>query len=64
MKDLAALFTSGAKPYSGIGDRAQIGDGELDVVIGGDVVVASDSVHEGNLAELTTDQLEKLAQRG
>jgi hypothetical protein len=63
MRDLAAALTSGASPQSGIGDRAQLGDGELDVVVGGDVVVVSDSVHEGDLAELTLAQFENLANR-
>lgn len=61
--DLAAALTDGASPQSGIGDRGQLGDGELDVVVGGDVVVVSDSVHEGNLAELHLAQLEKLAKQ-
>jgi hypothetical protein len=63
LKDLATALTSGAKPLSGIGDRAQVGDGEVDVVVGTDVVVASDAVHEGELTTLTTVQLETLARR-
>lgn len=63
MLDLAAVLTDGAKPQPGIGDKAQLGDGELDVVVGGDVVVVSDSVHEGNLAELNLAQLEMFANK-
>ena len=61
MKDLAAAQTSGANAASGIGDRAQTGDGEIDVVVGTDVVVASDALHEGDLAELDPSVLRQLA---
>jgi hypothetical protein len=63
LSSLASALTSGAKPLANIGDRAQVGNGEVDIVVGTDVVVVSDSVHEGQLAELSTAQLEKLANR-
>jgi hypothetical protein len=63
MKAEATALTKGAKPLSGIGDRAQAGDGEVDVVVGTDVVVASDAVHEGDLTTVSTAQLEILARK-
>ena len=63
MKDLADALTSGATPSSGIGDRSQVGDGEIDVVVGTDVVVASDALHEGDLADLDPGVLRSLAQK-
>lgn len=63
MKALAAALTSGATPTSGIGDRAQVGDGEIDVVVGTDVVVVSDAVHEGDLTDLDPSVLRDLAQK-
>jgi hypothetical protein len=61
MKALAGAQTSGAKPLAGLGDRAQVGSTEVDVVVGTDVVAAADSLHDSDLANLTTPQLEKLA---
>jgi hypothetical protein len=52
MKNLAAALTSGATPTSAICDRTQLGDGEIDIVVGTDVVVASDAVHEGQIPDL------------
>jgi hypothetical protein len=63
LKGLATALTAGATPLSGIGDKAQSGDGEVDIVVGTDVVVASDSVHEGQLATLSTARLESLARK-
>jgi hypothetical protein len=63
MTALAQALTSGATPTSGIGDRAQTGDGEIDVVVGKDVVVASDAVHEGDIPDLDPAVLKSLAQR-
>jgi hypothetical protein len=61
MTALAGAQTSGAKPLTGLGNRAQVGDTEVDVVVGTDVVAAADSIHDSDLADLTTAQLEKLA---
>ena len=63
MTDLAAAQTSGATPVSGIGDRAQAGAGEIDVVIGSDVVVASDTLHDSSLSDLDPAVLRSLAQK-
>jgi len=60
---LAAALTSGATPISGIGDRAQSGDGEIDVVVGTDVVVVSDAVHEGDIPDLDPSVFRGLAQK-
>jgi hypothetical protein len=63
MSQLSQALTSGTTPLSGIGDRAQAGDGEVDVMSGTDVVVVSDAVHEGQLADLSTSTLEALARK-
>ena len=63
MKTLAGALNSGATATSGIGDRAQIGDGEIDVVVGTDVVVVSDTLHMGNLTDLDPSVLRALAQK-
>lgn len=63
MTDLATSQGSGAVPHSGIGDRAQLGDTELDVVVGTDVLFVSDTLREGQYTVVAPATLEKLARQ-
>ena len=59
--DRAALMASLA-PVSGYGDRAQAGDGELEVVYGSRVITATDALHPGDESSLSTAQLAKIVE--
>jgi len=59
--DRAALMASLA-PVSGYGDRAQAGDGELEVVYGSRVITATDALHAGDESSLSTAQLAKIVE--
>lgn len=59
--DRAALMASLA-PVSGYGDRAQAGDGELEVVYGSRVITVTDALHAGDESSLSTAQLAKIVE--
>jgi hypothetical protein len=63
MADLATSQGSGAVPHSGIGDRAQLGDTELDVVVGTDVLEVSDTARMSQFTVVGAATLEKLARQ-